>query len=301
MTDFTHQIIGFSWKNGEILRPQLELQQLPGVETQLIDLTVPFRFNWVLSAERYCIGWMDQTGRHPCGKANVLENNHDQCFECENKTGFKSASWFGGAPNDYMQELLKQDHYIYLAFFPPNIIKVGTAAAQRRYKRLMEQDALLAMFIAQADGFNIQKLEHYISKELNYPESVSSKHKYKFISQKIAAAKAVEMLESACRQITAKVERSQYATWLISPQVVDQTENPFVFYPELEQRITELKAVGSLAGDFVGLRGKYLLLRDQSELFSINLQQLHGRKVFASSTELHLPPPEQPAQMNLWA
>ena len=125
-----------------------------------------FTFNFDLSLEKYCIGYYSKNGFKPCPTGLLTLPTQTQCSTCERLQGFMSAFIFGQEPNEQMKEHLAQKHYIYLAYFQPNIIKVGTAAESRFFLRPIEQDALIYSYIAENDGFNIQKLEHEISKKL---------------------------------------------------------------------------------------------------------------------------------------
>ncbi len=161
-----------------------------------------YKFNWRLTANRYCPGYSDFNGYHPCKDNNILyKETYGLCFQCDQAQGFRSTFFFGGEPNEYMREYLAKKHYIYLSFFAPNILKVGTAADLRKEIRPIEQDALIYAYIAESDGFSIQDIEHDISDKLRISEAVSSSAKFKNLSLKPSTRVAKEQITSAYNRI----------------------------------------------------------------------------------------------------
>jgi hypothetical protein len=75
-------------------------------------------------------------------------------------------------------EHLRQPNLLYLAAFRDGSIKVGTTTQKRSLKRLTEQGAWRAVFVALAgDGYAIRDLEDRVTVELGIPQSVSMARK----------------------------------------------------------------------------------------------------------------------------
>jgi len=299
---FTHQILSFAWK-GRDLDPQpypvLQIRRLDNGEQTKIKLEPGFEFNWKLSKKRYCPGFIDFTkgNQELCPFMNELESG-DMCAYCTKRTGFHSAFFYGDEPNAQMKEYLTQPHYIYLAYFQPNIIKVGTAADRKRYIRLIEQDALVAMYIATATGFEIQNLEHAISGQLGFTEVVKSKQKYTYFNQRPNVENAAQQLRSAHQHIYNHFQDTAFADWLLkNTEIIDQTQNPYIYYPASEQKLHRIYEDRLLTGKFLGLRHKYLLLAHNEQTIVLNKRYLEGRYFIASEEALtyELPKPTQPS------
>jgi hypothetical protein len=299
---FTHQILSFAWK-GRDLDPQpypvLQIRRLDDGEQTQIKLEPGFEFNWLLSEKRYCPGYIDFTNatQQICPFKNELESG-DMCAYCTKRTGFHSAFFYGDEPNEQMKQYLNQPHYIYLAYFQPGIIKVGTAADRKRYIRLIEQDALVAMYIATATGFQIQDLEHAISGQLGFTEVVKSKQKYTYFNQKPNVEGAAQQIHAAHQQIFNHFQGTAFAEWLLSnTEIIDQTQNPYLYYPQPEQKLHKIYESKFIAGKFLGLRHKYVLLDHNLEIAVLNKRYIAGRYFVASEKSLtyDLPKPIQPS------
>ncbi len=245
-----------------------------------IELT-NYKFNFKLSEVKHCIGYYKNGEYVSCPVSNIIQSStYTQCAYCEKIQGFKSAFLFGGEPNDEMKEYLAQKHFIYLAYFEPGIIKVGTAAESRKYLRPIEQDALAYLYIAESDGFNIQKLEHEISRQLGITENVRSSHKLKYLGVKSNGERVMNILMEKYNLIYSHFSSNKnFRNWLFEKdqlEVVSLINNPEIFYPEKEVHLQkELYVVG----DFKGIRGRYLIIENDGEYFTFDIRTLVGRDI----------------------
>jgi len=276
-----YQLIDIRWRYDEKTSKYtnvMDLREENSEETQKIELK-DYNFNFALSEDKTCIGYYDKDKFHSCPLKSKLDSpTRTQCYHCERLQGFKSAFLFGGEANENMSEYLSKKHLVYLAFFQPNIIKVGTASDIRKYVRPIEQDALIYAYIASNDGFNIQKLEHRISKEFNIVETVKSSHKLKFIREKINSKKASKEIEDTFNNIKSTLQESEYKTWLEKEiNVIDLSGLPSVFYPDNE--IFPLKTELNLFGLFKGLRGNFLIVENAGNYFIFDKRYLIGRTI----------------------
>ncbi len=301
--ELTQQILGFSWFGENItLRPVCSIYNFSTSNIVKIELTTPYKFNWLLSKEKYCIGYHNEDGEYlKCPFDRVVEQKYDRCPNCAAADGFKQAFFFGDAPNARMEKYLAQDHYIYLAFFHPRTVKVGTAAAGRRYKRLLEQDALISMFIAKAPGNQIQQLERHISQNFAIRESISSRQKLSAIKLKPNSERALQHLRQTWSSLQAKLAKTAYADWLLPAseiEEIDQSANPHVFYPQVESNLHHLSDPQHVSGTFCGLRAKKLLTGSDLEkhIYVYSAAELVGRKFAVQESERILEK-ETPRQM----
>lgn len=278
-TDTQKQLINISWKydkNSGSYYPTMTLFDHVASEEQIIMLR-NYNFNYILSNDRYCPGYQYLDGYHICPYKNILtKDSYSQCFHCDQKQGFRTAFIYQGNANEFMQEYLKQKHYIYLAFFSPDIIKVGTAAESRMRIRPIEQDALVYSYIAESDGFLIQQLEHTVSKEIGITEAVSSRHKFKYLNQRPDVSKANSMIMSIYNRIKDKYSESSFKEWIISsPEIIDLSN--IVTYPEDEVYKVKSSEVTHLNGMFHAIRGRYTIFENNNNLMAIDERKIIGR------------------------
>lgn len=281
-TEFDQLILNIGWTadNHKPAYPIIRMRNLLDQSVSILQLTAGYEFTWELSKQRFCPGYYDLTGAHPCPFENVIVDQ-DNCAYCEQKIGFSDAFFMGKEPNEHMREYLKQKHYIYLAYFPPYTIKVGTEALQRKSIRLIEQDALVGMYIAESDGFHIQDFEHAISGELGYTEVVLGKQKLAQVAVKLDPAKVKPELLAAYHKIRAHFADTPYADWLYPEselQLIDQTSSGHIYYPDPETRINKLYDEDYISGKYLGLRNKYLFIENMGSTFAFNKRYIQGRK-----------------------
>ena len=117
--------------------------------------------------KRYCIGYYDLLNRKniPCESYEELTGSeYTQCKQCKIKSGFSLCLGCNGSVcktnSDKAKQFCNQEHYVYLAYFPNDKLKVGTAVYYRRYERLLEQGAIYSIFLAKTkNGKLARKLE----------------------------------------------------------------------------------------------------------------------------------------------
>lgn len=288
------QIIDITWKYNNDLKEQtinlnrysqtLKLLDEESHEVKEIQLE-GYRFNFKLSNEKICIGYKSEGKYYHCPLRTKVEGTHTQCFHCEKQEGFKAAFIFGQKPNENASKYLSQKHFIYLAWFAPNLIKVGTSSESRQYVRPIEQDALVYTFIAEADGFNIQKLERTISNEFSITENVRSNHKLKYLDYRSKDNSSIQLLEDTAKKIFARFSKSaDFSDWMFKDwersRIIDLRDLPNLFYPESEVNFIELEEHElNLVGSFKGLRGRYTLFENSGSIFAVDEREILGRRI----------------------
>lgn len=234
-----------------------------------------FKFN--LTNTKFCTGYSYGGEFIECKFKNQIFNTATVCSYCENLQGFKSSFIFGDLTHSKSTEILSQDYYIYLAYFEPGIIKVGTANASRANLRLIEQDALIYAFIAKGVGFKIQKLENLISKRMGITEFVNSKHKFKYLSVKPNESFAKEKINSIFKKVVAEFSNNEeYGDLFFNEVKIENFEDSLnLYFPESVKKVEDL----NLFGKFKGIRGKYLLLENQDTIYAFDTNYLVGRTI----------------------
>jgi hypothetical protein len=294
------QLIKLGWKHD----PVADLY-LPVFVTQAdhkvseIELRPGIDLAWKFSDIRYCPGFIDADGTYrPCPEQKVLpELKYDLCMNCEAELGFKAAFLYGQEPNDRARKYLSQPHYVYLAYFEPGILKVGTASESRKKIRLIEQDALIYAFVAKASsGFGITSVERMISRTLDLAETVRTKHKFQYLGEVPDSAKAARMITDAYHRLGKALGGDKDFAHFLLPEKEFRLENlssrTEIYYPDVTP--SDLSDQPVLFGKFSGMRGKYLLLKNSGNILAFNHKQLTGREIEGvSSYSYKLLKPEQ--------
>ena len=95
-------------------------------------------------------------------------------------------------------EHLRQPNRLYIAAFRDGSLKVGTTTEKRREKRLTEQGAWRAMFVATTtDGYAVRDIEDKVTAELGLAQSVSIGRKLDGMAQPKLDSAIESSLESA--------------------------------------------------------------------------------------------------------
>jgi hypothetical protein len=271
------QIVDINWRKTEgKFDQQVKLLINGKIETIHLD---NFSFNWRLSKDMFCIGYFQDGEYIECINNLLVGKGFERCKYCEDKVGFRSAFLFGGAPNDNAKKYLSQKHYVYLAYFEPGIIKVGTASSSRKELRLIEQDALMYMIIAQSDGFNIQNLEKAISSNFQIVEKVTLKQKLKSIEQRPNFENAQKLLLKYRDEILVNpIVIERFSSWFIKDtkiiNLIDRLEN--IYFPKNANFESETEHV---VGKFLGLRGRFLIIKNSNFEVMLDKKQLIGRLI----------------------
>ena len=138
---FLLSYVGFSADNVPIIDVQVgdTISRYP-----LLGHTLSLTFD--LSV-RYCTGWVDmaQHQAHPCPDNATVVDRYEQCLVCRNKTGFNPAFYHAKTISKQQETLNQNPHFVYLAYFAPELIKVGISQEARGIRRILEQGARAAI------------------------------------------------------------------------------------------------------------------------------------------------------------
>lgn len=134
---------------------------------------------------RFCLGYVlvkgpQESTHHNCPTGQAAERGF-QCGACFAKDEMRYMHDFhrsGIAPTG-MRAYLAQPHWLYIATFADGTTKVGTASQRSKWRRLAEQGALVARYVARADdGAVVRRLEDAVSTNLPPTQFVRGAAKY---------------------------------------------------------------------------------------------------------------------------
>ncbi|MFF0544362.1 DUF2797 domain-containing protein [Nocardia thailandica] len=283
-----------SWSY-ELAHPDGTLRRLPGIGTRLA-----FR---VTGPQRYCLGHRSFDGvrgeTRPCPQAAPVTAGR-QCDRCRIREGWSVVHAHRGpleALPEQVRGYIAQPHHLYIAYFGRGIAKVGTASAVRRHRRLYEQGALVARFIADSpDGLHVRDLERLVSGETGLRQAVPAATKTRVLTEPLAAWAALE------RELAEAADHAATALPAGTAAAGAHWTGGARFYATLHARgryptATDFAApTGEYALDAVTAHGHTLACRAESgdgELVLVDDSRLIGRRIELDDTITATPEPAQ--------
>ena len=172
------QIISFEWKDKI---PYINIYDSKNNEISSINILA---IRSIIKGKVIrCIGYknLNSCRQSICDAHNIVTENNRQCPSCCVKDVFKYCVMCKGIECHNHSELAHKycnnEHYVYLAYFPGGKLKVGTAFYKRKTTRLLEQGALMALYIAKTPNGKIAREIERRVVELGYEEKVNSSYK----------------------------------------------------------------------------------------------------------------------------
>lgn len=173
---------GIRWPSSDGV-PRLALTTAEGEAVDVV-LESGSRLAFAAAEDRWCLGHTKVHGRRErtavaCPDAARAERGH-QCGPCFARDETRHMHDFhrsGIAPAG-LRDYLAQEHWLYVASFANGASKVGTAAAGGEWRRLAEQGAVAATYVAlAADGAAVRVLEDLVTARLGLGQSVRASAK----------------------------------------------------------------------------------------------------------------------------
>lgn len=284
--------IGIIWKNETT--PLLHLKDFTTYEDEYME--VPSSFNIERIDKKICIGTINPYTRQYVGCNNLIDNSQLQCDKCKYMYDFYKCVKCHG-DNCYVKnkDVLKycnSPHYVYLAYFNGNKIKVGTASEVKKYERLLEQGALFSIFIAKTPTGKIaRKLEKLI---IDYGISglVTTNYKMKnIVSYSNDKVEVLKKLTDKYKEIL-KIIPNDYQKYLMEPEIntYDDLENKInntmlvkeeqlniftsTIFNVREYNIK--KDFNTIVGKYLFIVGKILALYNNGIIELIDIKKIEG-------------------------
>ena len=269
---------------GEILNWQPQFEENITLE---IDLT-----------QRFCCGWHSlETGEDfVCPDNCQLDKKYDTCQKCQARTGFNPA-FYNAAESDISQQQVErnlQPHFVYLAYFTDEMIKVGISFAGRGMARLLEQGARAALILGEFSSANIARnYEEKISKMADFCENVKAGAKLKALEKSFNFEKAAHTLLVAQRNIEQSLNtkfenNSPILLDKFYSQIGEIPHGEMISAQDLPQN-SDQKLIFS--GKLKAQVGYILIAEQQGEFITIPLRKFTGYKIriLPELTTLELP------------
>lgn len=249
----------------------------------------------IATAQRFCIGWHDLTTgeEFACPERSEVEKKYEQCPRCQKRTGFNPA-FYNAAEGDISAQQIErnqQPHFVYLAYFAENTIKVGISFAGRDIARLLEQGARAALILDEFPSANVARnYEAKISAMPSFCENVKSNAKIKLLEIKFDEVKARQLLNEARDLIESNlnIRFTQNEVMFLDKFYSNQT----IPHGEIIDT-TKLESANKItfSGKLLAQVGYILIAQQQDENLVIPARKFTGYKLKISNkiTEVELP------------
>ena len=168
------------------------------------DLSLEFDFS-----TKYCTGWVDFYNHcsQICPDSATVDGKYENCLKCRDRTGFNPAFYNADSVSAQQEKINQNPHFVYLAYFAPEVIKVGISQEERGIRRLLEQGARLALKLETfASALIARQYEAKISALDGIVETMPIHKKLELIKQPFERAAGEEKLRQKLLEIIARVE-----------------------------------------------------------------------------------------------
>lgn len=249
---------------------------------------IPPKINLKCLHERFCIGTINPLTMKYVSCNNKVDLNNCQCNRCKFMFEFYKCVRCHGNDCDIHNKVSKDycdtPHLVYIAYFPGNKLKVGTASMQRKEARLLEQGALYAIYIAKTpDG----KIARQIEKEIisnGMPSMVSTSYKMKNLTYNDDCGHIQETLFNKYNDIK-KIISQNNAKYLINPEFksfsnilnilsnVAGRENSSM---QNQNKYEIEKNTEVINGEFIFAVGKILAVKSEGKIKLIDTKKMEG-------------------------
>lgn len=242
------------------------------------------------TSRRFCIGWGDMSVnmRYVCPDNATIDDKYEQCPACQKRTGFNPAFYHATSVSQQQEARNQEPHFLYLAYFAPDVVKVGISFAARNRSRLLEQGARAALVLDMFPSANIaRQYEARIAQLEGIAEMIQ-------LQKKIALLDTPLNLDHAKHTLLELRQQLQKSLAITFANDEPQTFEHLYFpqgTPSLHDLINRTTA-HSISGNVKGMLGSLLISEHQDSLLLLPLKKYLGYNVTISNkeTQLELPP-----------
>ena len=252
-----------------------------------------------ITNNKRCTGYKDlKTTKHiNCPNRELINEKDTKCPSCNNMDKFQYCVMCkGDTCRNYSpeaREYCNKPHYVYLAYFSKDKIKVGTAYYERKITRLQEQGAPVAILIAKTNTGKLARLIEHKIKEMGYAETITSKYKASNINIDNDKDKILNILEANLKRIKDNIDKS-YLEYFIDIEVYDDydkvnniksilnkgniIQTSLFDTDELDFKITKLDKYDINNKEIIGVVGTNAYIKSNNNYY-LNLKEIIGHEI----------------------
>lgn len=247
------------------------------------ELSLAFDFS-----AKYCTGWVDfeKHCSQICPDSATVDGKYENCLKCRDRTGFNPAFYNADSVSAQQEKISQNPHFVYLAYFAPEAIKVGISQEERGIRRLLEQGARLALKLETfASALIARQYEAKIAGLDGIVETMPIHKKLELIKQPFDRADGEEKLRQKLLEIEQKIGVSFPRSELILCEDYFHTAGVDL------ARVVLMKDQNQLAGRVRSIIGPILITEYNGQLLAYNLKKFIGycAHKITGDIELELP------------
>ncbi len=269
-------------------KPFIECQVGGKIERhELFEQNLSLEFDFSV---KYCTGWVDFENRcsQICPDHATVDEKYENCLKCRDKTGFNPAFYNASSVSVQQEKINQNPHFVYLAYFAPNVIKVGISQEERGIRRLLEQGARLAIKLETFSSALIaRQYEAKISKLDGIAETLPVSKKMELIKQAFNRADGERELRQKLLEIEQKIGVSFPKSELIPCEDYFQTAGVNLSHVVL------MKDYSQLVGHVRSIIGSIVITDYGGQLLAYNIKKLIGYRAQKVDREIELDLPTE--------
>ena len=269
-------------------KPFIECQVGDKIERhELFEQNLSLEFDF---SAKYCTGWVDFENRcsQICPDHATVDEKYENCLKCRGKTGFNPAFYNASSVSAQQEKINQNPHFVYLAYFAPNVIKVGISQEERGIRRLLEQGARLAIKLETFSSALIaRQYEAKFSKLDGIVETLPVYKKLELIKQPFDRAIGERKLRQKLLEIEQKIGVSFPKSELIPCEDYFQTAGVDL------SRVVLMKDCGQLVGHVRSVIGSIVITDYDGQLLAYNIKKLIGYRAQKVDREIELDLPTE--------
>ena len=233
-------------------------------------------FSMTKLPRKFCTGWFDfkTYASHACDNEQEMlgDSKFTDCSVCQEKTGFNPAFYNAETISAQQREYNQTPHFVYMAYFAPDFLKVGISSETRGLERLLEQGARAAAVMGRfPNADEARELEAYLCSQEGIFETMRASKKTELF------AETVFNYEEAKKTLEKKA-----AEFDITPEIYwDFT--PYYFgglAPKAGTIHVAPNASDTVCGGrCIGLIGTTIVFQQNGENFPIDLKSWKGHAI----------------------
>lgn len=274
-------VFDFRWRENNPHHFGCEIQAGKGHKFGRKHLWIGDEISIEVASETRCAGFMDD-GRDwkPCPKNSLGKAKCEFCRSLEGNFVYTAFDGFDTSQlSDQDLQKISGEHWVYLALFANNLIKVGVSKADRKRLRQVEQGSYATLYVAQTpDGVAARQIETLIRKG-GLVDKIKVSQKRDFLCPSVRApetqlretlAEALEPVSQHEHLQSFLLKNPEYYCWQHIYNLVDFQEN-----------IQNVKLdIGEwVSGKIRAFKGSFALIETPYEFVNIAMKDLCGKDI----------------------
>ena len=277
------QVFDYRWREPEPKNFYIEFEGNNGEKFGRKKLWVGHSLSVKLEGKTNCAGHISPE-THEWKKCPKESTGKFKCEYCRSIEGSFVFTAFDGFDSSMLNasDLAKIDgeHWVYLAFFGKNMVKIGVSKLSRKLLRQVEQGSAATLFIAKTpDGIAARQIETLIRKT-GLIDKIKTSQKKDFLFTNTSKAEEI-LRETLQKHVHGLDEEYKHLKehLLAEPEFFDWGKEMKIEKISANVHPLKLKPGEWISGEIVALKGPFIVLNTGEEFVSFAPKDLRGKEV----------------------